>query len=339
MDFELDDAQQAIAQVAGEVLSGPPELAWKELGRSGMLSLAVPQWLGGEGLGMAQISVLLAEVGRRAAAVPALATLALGVLPVARWGSREQQEELLAPGAVLTAALREPSAPMPYRPRTVATEDLRLTGTKMGVPYAAAAYRILIPVCLSTGDAAVALLDPAAPGVGLQPSPTSGDQPEYTLVLSGAAADGLLGGAGAVPDLYRHAIAGGCAVGDGVLAGALGLTAKHVAERHQFGRPLATFQAVAQQIADVYIAARTVHLAATSACWGLADPDLGVAAYWLASQLPPALRTCHHLHGGQGMDVSCPLHRYSALGKDLVRFLGGPQHCLDRLGGTACSST
>jgi alkylation response protein AidB-like acyl-CoA dehydrogenase len=338
MDFELDDAQQAIAQVAGEVLAGAPEVAWKELGRAGMLALGVPEWLGGEGLGMAELSVLLTEVGRRAAPVPALATLALGVLPVARWGSRAQQADLLGAGAILTAALHEPSEPMPARPGTVATADLRLTGTKIGVPYAAQAYRILVPVSTADG-VAVALLDPAAPGAGLRPSHSSGGQPEYTLRLAGARADGLLGDPATLPDLYRTAVAGACAVGDGVLAGALARTAEHVAARHQFGQPLATFQAVAQQIADVYITARTLHLAATSACWRLADADLAVAAYWLASQLPPALRTCHHLHGGQGLDVSYPLHRYSALGKDLVRFLGGPEHCLDRLGGIACSST
>src|SRR5213079_345728 len=98
-----------------------------------------------------------------------------------------------------------------------------------------------------------------------------------------------------------------------------------IRSRQQFGRPLATFQAVAQQIADVAIAARTLHLATLSACWRLgtgrpAGADLDVAAHWLAEELPGALRTCHHLHGGLGLDVTYPLHRYSSLARDLVRF-------------------
>jgi alkylation response protein AidB-like acyl-CoA dehydrogenase len=122
------------------------------------------------------------------------------------------------------------------------------------------------------------------------------------------------------------------------MAGALALTTAHIGTREQFGRPLAAFQAVAQEIADVYVATRTLHLATMSACWRLdadreADADLDVAAYWLASEAPAALRTCHQLHGGLGLDISYPLHRYSALVKDLVRFLGGAEHCLDRLGG------
>jgi alkylation response protein AidB-like acyl-CoA dehydrogenase len=107
------------------------------------------------------------------------------------------------------------------------------------------------------------------------------------------------------------------------------------------GRPLAAFQAVAQQVADVYIASRTLHLATVSACWLLdagrdAEGDLAVAGLWCAEQSPQAVRTCHHLHGGTGMDVTYPLHRFSSLISDLVRFLGGAEYQLER---QACSST
>ena len=129
---------------------------------------------------------------------------------------------------------------------------------------------------------------------------------------------------------------GACCAADGALAAALALTTEHVGPRKQFGKPLATFQAVAQQIADVYITARTLHLATLSACWRLdsgldAGADLDVAAYWLAEPAPAALRSCHHLHGGLGMDVSYPLHRYSALITDLVALVGGTEYRLDQL--------
>ena len=133
------------------------------------------------------------------------------------------------------------------------------------------------------------------------------------------------------------------------MAGALALTRDHVATRQQFGRPLAAFQAVSQQIADVYIAARTLHLATLSACWRLdtgldagpeVDPEvdtaLEVAGFWCAEQAPRSVRICHHLHGGLGMDVTYPLHRFSSLVADLVRYLGGAEYRLER---QACSST
>ncbi len=356
MDFTPDQAQQAAAEAAAGVLGhyqpgtgagqdGSHDRAlWKELAQAGLLGLGVPGWLGGEGLGVAATAALLTEAGRAAAPVPALATLAMGVLPVARWGTRDQQQALLAGVAagdvLLTAAVREPSEPMPAAPATTVTPGAgagAVRGVKVGVPHAAAAAWILVPASLDSGGTGIAVVEPSAPGVTLWRTPSSSAVPEYTLRLDGAPAVHLLGGTGAVEDLYRLTAAGACCVADGALAAALALTTRHVRSRHQFGRPLATFQAVAQQIADVAIASRTLHLAALSACWRMeagrdAADDTEVAAYWLAEEAPAAMRACHHLHGGTGMDVRYPLHRYSALVKDLVSLIGGADYRLSRLG-------
>lgn len=352
-DFRPDEAQQTITRLAGEVLDGnadTPERAWKALGQAGLLTLAVPAALGGAGLGVPETALVLTEIGRRAAAVPALSTLALGVLPVARWGTAEQQRELLAGiagGAVLTAALAEPADPLPTAPRTIAAANGTVTGVKTGVPDADRAHRILVPARTAAGGVVVMVVDPASPGVSLEPSPGSA-QSGYTMRLDAVAGQPLGGDTGGdtggrcLADLHRFAVAGACALGDGAVAGALELTADHVRTRQQFGRPLATFQAVAQQIADVYVAARTLHLAVVAACWALgaggpadagrADSDLAVAAQWLTAEAPPVLRSCHHLHGGLGLAADYPLHHYTALVRDLVRFLGGGEHCLQRLG-------
>jgi alkylation response protein AidB-like acyl-CoA dehydrogenase len=348
VDFTLGETQQAVAQAAAHALDRNPPLPdghalWKELGQAGLLGLALPAWLGGDGLGVLDTAVLLTEVGRRAAPVPALATLAMGVLPVTRWGTRELQQALLdgvaAGDTILTAAVREPSDPMPPAPATTLRNGA-VSGVKTGVQYGAAARWILVPASLASGGTAVAVVDPSAGGVRLRSAPSSAGGPEYTLHLDDAPVAHLLGDDHAVTGLYQLALAGAACLADGALAGALALTTAHVGSRKQFGRPLATFQAVAQQIADVAIVSRTLHLAALSACWRLetgreAGGDLDVAAYWLAGQAPGALRTCHHLHGGTGMDVTYPLHRYSALVKDLVRLVGGADYRLDRLGARA----
>jgi 3-oxo-4-pregnene-20-carboxyl-CoA dehydrogenase alpha subunit len=364
VDFAPAESQLAVARAAAGVLSQGPRPhpvsggtapapggsdLWAKLGRAGIASLAVPAWLGGDGLGVLDVAAALTEVGRAAAPVPALATLFLGVLPVARCGGRDQQRALLAGVAagdtVLTAGLREPSAPRPAAPVTVARLSGgpgTVSGVKVGVPYAAAAAWILVPASIAGGGTGVVIVDPAARGVSLVATPAAGPEPEYTLRLDDAPVSGVLGGetgGRAVADLYQLAVAGACCLADGAVAAALALTTSHVRSREQFGRPLAAFQAVAQQVADVYITARTLHLAALSACWQLdagreAGPDLDVAAYWLAQEAPAALRTCQHLHGGLGMDISYPLHRYSALVKDLVRFVGGAEYSLDRIAAT-----
>ncbi|WP_214400858.1 acyl-CoA dehydrogenase family protein [Pseudonocardia lacus] len=358
MDFGLDDSQREVVRLAREVIepdADPPAL-WKALGRAGLLTLAVPEELGGAGLGVLAGTLVLTEVGRRAAPVAALATVALGVLPVARAGTPEQRRSLLGAvveqDAVLSAALHEPSTPLTRAPRTRAERDGAgwvLTGTKIGVPDAAAAHRILVPAELVGSGVGVLVVDPGSAGVEVRPTPSSGGRPECTVVLRGARSDDLLGDdttGRALAELHRCAVAGATAVGDGVLAGALELTAAHIGSRVQFGRPLAAFQAVAQQAADVYIAARTLHLAARAAAWRLdgapafdpaADTDLDVAAHWLAEHAPPALHTCQHLHGGLGVDAGYPLHRYFGLGRDLARAVGGVEHTLDRLAARAAA--
>ncbi|MGH3235460.1 MAG: hypothetical protein ACRDOH_19865 [Streptosporangiaceae bacterium] len=61
-----------------------------------------------------------------------------------------------------------------------------------------------------------------------------------------------------------------------------------------------------------------------------------MAGYWCAEHAPRSVRICHHLHGGLGMDVTYPLHRFSSLVADLARFLGGADYRLER---QACFST
>lgn len=351
MDFTSDEAETEAARLTGQILSaagtagpaGTTELAdfdtqlWKELAGAGLLSLAMPEQLGGDGLGVQAAAAVLTEVGRHAARIPALAALALGVLPVGRCSDTALQQRLLAGVAagdtILTAAVREPSDPMPDRPATTITAGT-ITGVKIGVPYAAAASWILVPASTSAGTV-VAVVEPDANGLSCQRTRSSSGLPEYTVRLAHTPVLATLDGCPASL-LYQLAVAGTCALADGAVAAALDLTSRHIRDREQFGRPLATFQAVAQQIADVYAAARTLHLATTSVCWRLgtgrdAAYEAGVAAYWLAEYAPPALRTCHHLHGGLGMDISYPLPRYSSLVTDLVSVVGGADVGLDHL--------
>jgi alkylation response protein AidB-like acyl-CoA dehydrogenase len=353
MDFELDPTQREIVELTGQILDRSAEAApaerWRALVDAGLLAVAVPEHCGGDGLGLGAAAAVLTEVGRRAVPVPVLATLALGALPLARSGTPAQQQALLPgvakDGVVLTAALHEPSRPLPPSPRTLAHPDgdrLVVTGVKVGVPYANRADRVLVPVTVPDAGTGVAIIDPQAAGVQLTPAPSAGSEPLYRMALDQVTVgvDDLVGGrcdGTAARDLYQVATVAAALTADGLLAGALAMTAAHVTGRRQFGRPLATLQAVAQQIADVYVTARTLHLGAWSACWRLAegrDPgaDPAVAGYWLAEQLRPALATCHHLHGGLGLDRSYPLHRFSAAAADLTRFVGGPERSLELLG-------
>jgi 3-oxo-4-pregnene-20-carboxyl-CoA dehydrogenase beta subunit len=325
---EVAETQAAVGDVVRQALDRDAD--WAALASAGLLSLPVPEAYGGEGLGLAEVAVLLREVGSRAGSLPVWETLCCGALVLAAAGSEAQQRRLL-PGiatgeVVLTPALREPGAGIPELPETRVAAG-RLTGRKIGVTYAEEATALLVPA--HDGDeVVVALVDPASDGVTLQPSPSSRGATEHTVVLDGAEAE-VLPGHDSAALLRRLAVAGLCLTAAGVLAGARDLTADYVKGREQFGRKLAEFQAVAQQVADVYIASRTVSLAADNAAWRLArglgaSDDLAVAAYWTCVEGLPALHVCQHLHGGMGVDETYPLHRYFSWITDLTHALGGP---------------
>jgi alkylation response protein AidB-like acyl-CoA dehydrogenase len=339
VDFSPDPAQQAVADVVTSVLDR--DNSWTALADGGVTSLPVPERLGGDGVGLPETATALTEIGRHGAITPALATLGLAVVPLLDLASDEQQDRYLAgvpAGTVLTAALNEPGAALPDRPATTVVNN-RLNGTKVGVAYAEQADWMIV-----TADSAVVVVSPKAQGVRLVKTPTANGSDEYAVTFSDVAVNDadVLAGAGA-HRVNQLALAMTGAFAAGLVAGALRLTADYVANRHQFGKPLSTFQTVAAQLAEVYIASRTIDLASTSVIWRLdegrdADDDLDVLGYWVTSQAAPVMQLCHHLHGGMGVDITYPMTRYYSSIKDLTRLLGGPSHRLD-LVGAQCSST
>ncbi|WP_280402069.1 acyl-CoA dehydrogenase family protein [Nocardia carnea] len=353
MDFTRDEAQEAVAEVVVGLLereAARDSELWPKLAATGLLSVALPERFGGDDMGIDAVSVLLTELATDAVAAPALPTLGFGVLPLLGAVPENVAAEVfpaVAEGAVLTAAVSEPGAPLTTEPTTkaeISGDSVRITGYKVAVPCADQARWILV-----TTESGVAIVDSNSSGLSFAPSAVSGELPEFSVKLDGVTipADRLLPDAG--PRLHRCVLAAIGAAADGLLSGAVKLTATHVGTRHQFNRPLAEFQAVAQQIADLYVVSRTLHVAAVSANWALGqeaatpeqqhriDDDLNVLAYTVAAELPRAMQKCHHLHGGIGVDVTHSMHRYYSQSKDLARWLGGAALRLERLG-AGCSS-
>jgi len=223
----------------------------------------------------------------------------------------------------IAPALAEVGTAIPLTPATVVKHG-GVTGTKVRVPVLDGL--LLVLASGANGPVAV-LVDPTGAGVQRIDDVGSADRPIATYRFDNAPVVSILGeGSG---DLLRqYAIAGLLAWADGLLAGALELTAEYIRTREQFGRKLAEFQAVSQQIADVYIDARAVSLVSDEvtrridAGQPLAD-DLAIAAYVVCDRAVRAVQTCHHLHGGFGVDITYPLHRHLSRLIDVSRLLGG----------------
>ncbi|UXA17529.1 acyl-CoA dehydrogenase family protein [Mycobacterium sp. SMC-4] len=332
MDFSPDEGQQAVADVVTSVLER--DNTWAALVSGGVPALAVPERLGGDGVGLAEIATALTEIGRHGTVSPALVTLAATAV-VLDLASDAQQDRYLAgvaKGSVLTLALSEPGAALPEQPGVTFAAG-RLNGTKIAVGYAAQADWLLV-----TTDSGVVMVPGGAQGVTVANTPSANGGEEAVVTFADVAVeDGDVLTDAQPSRVNQLALAAVGAFAAGLVAGALRLTADYVATREQFGRPLSTFQTVAAQLSEVYIASRTIDLAANSVVWRLAEgldaaDDLAILGYWLTSQAPPAMRLCHHLHGGMGMDITYPMDRYYSSIKDLTRQLGGPSYRLDLVG-------
>jgi hypothetical protein len=337
---------------------------WQELARADLLGIALPEDVGGSGLGLMELCVLLEEAGRRVAPVPLLATLGLAAAPIARLGSADQRKRLLAPvvegTSFLTAAFDEPAAHDPLLPKTAATRDgstWRLDGAKAGVPIAPLADRILVSARTPGGDAGLFLLEPSAPGVTLEAGWSTHRELQARVTLDGAVVDSedvLAIGGDAMRAAYETALACVCAVACGVLDEAVRITASYISEREQFGKPIAAFQGATLRAADAYIDAEAVRATTWSAIWRLAtarvtdasSPEgddasavnrdaadaLAIAKFWVADGGQRVVHACQHLHGGIGVDIDYPIHRYFLWAKELELALGGATPQLLHLG-------
>ena len=123
----------------------------------------------------------------------------------------------------------------------------------------------------------------------------------------------------------------------GAAAAALALVAEYTKTREQFGKPIATFQAVGQRAADAYVDTEAIRLTAWQAAWRIAeglpaDKEVAIAKFWAADGGQRVVHAAVHLHGGVGVDRDYPLHRYFLMTKHLELTLGGATEQLLHLG-------
>jgi hypothetical protein len=365
MDFRLSEEQQAVVEAAGKLFVGHLDddrraavdaagegfdrTLWAALADANLLGLAVGEADGGSGFGFGEVTALLEEAGQAAAPVPLWAALVLGGLPVDRFGSAGLRQRLLGPlvrgELVLTAALLEPGG-APTDPQTTARRHGAgwvLDGSKTCVAAGPVASAILVPARTGAGQVGVFVVDPASPGVTVTPLQTTTGIPEGRLDLAGVAVapEDVLGeadgGAEILAWLLPRASTGLCALMAGTCREALRLTAAYAATRQQFGRFIATFQAVGQRAADAYIDAEAVTLTARQAAWRLAtdrpaEEHVAIAKFWAADGGQRVVHAAQHLHGGVGVDRSYPLHRYFLAAKQLELTLGSATPSLVQLG-------
>lgn len=360
VDFSLSEQEQAVADLSRQILGdlSIPERhkhleadgttrdddVWGELSDAGLVGVSLPEECGGGGLGFLATCLVLEEIGRTTARVPFLAPVA--AMAVAEFSPGHPCLGGMADGSKLVSpALVEPGRD-PGDPSAAAAakgDGWTLSGTKEMVPFADQADCLLVSA-LAGDEVGLFLVDKTVSQVEVVLQETTSGLVEGKVVLADAPADRLGEGSEAVDWLVQRCTAALCAVAVGVVSEALRLTAAYTSEREQFGRPIATFQAVGQRVGDAYIDTEAIRLTALQACWRLdqgleASTEVAVAKYWAADGGQRVANAAQHLHGGMGVDRDYPLWRYYVWAKHLELSLGGATAQLLRIGDALASGT
>jgi acyl-CoA dehydrogenase len=367
MDFSFDEAQEAVRELADRIftdlatherlreLESEPDgdrfdrRLWGELASAGLLGIALPESVGGAGLGFVETALVLEAAGRTAAAVPVVEVLAGGAAAIASFGSEEQQQRWLpavvAGDSLVTTALAGVGGPRSLR--SVAAQPSSagwtLTGTAPFVPSGLVADLAVVPAVLPDGSPEVFVVALDAPGVTRERQVATTGRPEALLTFDGVTLDAgerlATGGDGEaiVRSMVLRSTAGLAVTEAGVVSAALALVSEYTKSREQFGKPIATFQAVGQRAADAYVDAEAVRLSAWQAAWRIdqglpAEDAVAVAKFWAADGGQRVVHAAVHLHGGVGVDRDYPLHRFFLLTEQIELTLGGATDQLLRLG-------
>ena len=307
MDFDLTEDQREIKNVARELLAARSPFArvreaaeagryddalWREIVDLGWPGIAVPEELGGQGLGAVELAVLLEELGYACAATPFLAT-AVAAAVIASGGSDEQRSRWL-PG-LLTGETRA----------GIGAPDLVIDG--------------------DTADLAVVVDDDGARLIAAPPS-------EPLVTIDPTRRFGRVAGdgeplAGDVGDRLRAAVAAEVV---GVCQRALEMTLDYVKERKQFGVAVGSFQAVAHRCAQMLLHTESARSTAYYAAWAAdAEPArLGEAAALAAAAAATGGREVAagaiQAHGGIGFTWEADVHWLYKRAEVDRALLGGP---------------
>lgn len=360
MDFGLTEDQTALQDLAKQIFRGlcPPEslpkveasddgihqVVWDGLVKAEVLGLAMPTDVGGGGLGLVELCLLLEQAADAACPIPLLPTLVMAGLPIANFGTAAQRAAWLGPvmkeGAVLTAALAASEEPVVA---TKSGDGWVLTGTKDFVPALHLARRVLVPARTPDGQVRVFVVDAKSAGITVQRQRGTSGEILGRLTLKGASVPpkDALGdaenGAEILEWTLDRAYTAQCALELGTARRALILTAKYSKERHQFGRPIGTFQAVAQRAGDAYVDVETIRLTLFRAAWLLdqgvdAHREVAVAKIMAMQAGHRVVGAAQHIHAGIGFDRDYPLHRYFLSSKQNEFTLGSASEHVARLG-------
>ncbi|WP_245647209.1 acyl-CoA dehydrogenase family protein [Microtetraspora niveoalba] len=289
------------------------QTVWRRFaGELGVAGMAVPEEYGGAGCGLAEAAVVCEEIGRALSPLPYLATAVLAVSAITESGDEDAKERLLpgiADGTVTATVIFPDEAELTF-------EGGLLNGV---APYALDGEVVLAYV----GDALVEAIPSARrPHVTMDQT-----RPLAELTFDGVQAR-RIGDAGARDRVRDLGVAALAAEQVGGASRSLEAAVEYAKQRHQFGRPIGSFQAVKHKLADVLLLVESARSAAYQACAAPAD-ELAVYAAIAGSYCTEAYLAAAgesiQVHGGIGVTWEHEAHRYFKRATSDSQLFGPPQ--------------
>ena len=322
-----------------------PEL-WKEMANLGWIGLPFPEKYGGGGFTFLDLVILVEEMGRACLPGPFLSTVVLGGLPIAKWGTEQQKQDILPKickgEAILTLALTEPSARYDAASVQVKAkpegDHYLISGTKLFVSDAHIANYII--VAARTTESAnpengitLFIVDGKGPGITTFLLRTiAGDkQCELDLNKVKVPKANILGqlnqGWGMVKEIIQWAALAKAAEMMGGAQQVLEMTIQYAKERVQFDRPIGSFQIIQHYLADMSIDVDSSRVSLHKAAWMLSEgipctKEISVIKGWLSEAYRRVAAQAHQIHGAIGFTKDHDLELYFRRAKAAELFFG-----------------
>jgi 3-oxocholest-4-en-26-oyl-CoA dehydrogenase beta subunit len=335
IDLAFSEAQEMLRQSAREFLAkeapkslirqietdpqGYSTALWRQMADLGWLAMPFPESAGGVGGNLIDAGLLAEELGRAALPSPYIHCVAVG-LTLLDAGRSDLVASLISGDLVLVPAFTEVDPrPIPETVKlAIAPADggaYRLTGLKRFVEYGQAAHLLLCSSRAGEGAGeqgiSLILVPGDADGLARRALATTGGETVAELCFKGVVtgAENLVGplydGWPMACQTLNRLLALRSAEMAGGTRQVLEMTVEYTKMRVQFGRSLASFQAVQHLCADMATMADGAELAARQAVWamergGTAGYEVSVAKAFAAQAYQAATINAVQLHGGIG---------------------------------------
>jgi len=304
---------------------------WKEMAAHGWLGLAFAESHGGGGGSLVDAGILAFELARRAAIVPILELVVAG-RALQDWGGQLGAgllRQAIAGDALPVPALLEASDR--FDAVSLELRGGRLRGEKAYVDYGHLATHHLVSAQID-GAPGLCLVSASDPGVKFQPLRSIGRTPVCAVSYEGVPAQRVCGAEGlaALVRLGRALAAVQCVAS---MERALEATVRYAGVREQFGRPIASFQAVRHHCANMAMRVASARLLCFEALSALdagtaTDAQVALAKASASRAAPEVLMLAHQIHGGNGVIEENDLYFFTLRGKERSLAWGTAEECL-----------